>query len=101
MKDGTRRGPQNRVRDDGPMTQALVSYSATPFINDELEDLNTNYLRTYWHAVRQNIELIAGITLFATLAVAVYEFRQLDQYEAQSRIEIGQAGETRIRRRPE
>lgn len=89
MKDGTRRGPQNRVRDDGRMTQALVSYSATPFINDELEDLNTNYLRTYWHAVRQNIELIAGITLFATLAVAVYEFRQLDQYEAQSRIEIG------------
>lgn len=88
MHDGTRRGPQSRMRDEGSMAQALVPYNPVPFINEELEDLNTNYLRTYWHVVRQNRWLIAGITLFATLAVAVYQFRRPDQYQAQARIEI-------------
>lgn len=89
MKDVTRRGSQNRLRDDGSMGQSLVPYNFTPFINDELEDVNSNSLRTHWRAVRQNIWLITGITIFATLAVAVYEIRQPDQYQAQARIEIG------------
>ena len=89
MKDGIRRGPQSRMRDEGSIGQSLVPYNPSPFINDEPEDLNTTYLRTYWHAVRQNIWLITGITLFATLAVAVYVFHQPDQYQAQARIEIG------------
>jgi polysaccharide biosynthesis transport protein len=89
MKDVTPRGLQNRMRDDGSMGQSLVPYNFTRFVNDELEDVNTNSLRTHWHAVRQNIWLIAGITIFATLAVAVYEIHQPDQYQAQARIEIG------------
>lgn len=89
MRDGTRRGPQSRLRDESPMAQSIVPYNSAPFINDELENLNTTHLRTYWQAVRQNIWLIAGITLFATLGVAVYQLHQPDQYQAQSRIEIG------------
>jgi len=89
MRDGTRRGPQSRLRDESPMAQSIVPYNPAPFINDELENLNTTHLRTYWQAVRQNIWLIAGITLFATLGVAVYQLHQPDQYQAQSRIEIG------------
>lgn len=88
MRDGTRRGPQSRLRDEGPMAQSIIPYNPAPFISDELEDLNTTRLRTYWHAVRQNIWLITGITLFATLAVVVYQLRQPDQYQAQARIEI-------------
>lgn len=89
MKDVTRRGAQNRPRGDGSMGQSLVPYNFTRFINDELEDVNTNSLRMHWRAVRQNIGLIAAITIFATLAVAVYEITQPDQYQAQARIEIG------------
>lgn len=74
------------------MGRSLVAYSSNssgPFVTDEPEELNTNYLRAYLDAVRQNLWLIAGITLFATLAVAVYQFHQPDRYEAQARIEIG------------
>ncbi len=77
------------MRDDGSMSQSLVPYNSTRFMNDELEDVNTNSLRTQGQAIRQNIWLIAGITIFATLAVAVYEILQPDQYQAQARIEIG------------
>src|SRR5258705_1523723 len=89
MKDVTRRGSKNRSHDEGAMVQSLVPYHFTPFISDEFDDLTHDYLRTYWQAIRRNIWLIVGITLFATLAVAVYEIRQPDQYEAQARVEIG------------
>ncbi|HKR13077.1 MAG TPA: polysaccharide biosynthesis tyrosine autokinase [Pyrinomonadaceae bacterium] len=92
MKDVSRRTPQSRLRDEGPILRSVVPYSPTAFVNEEPEELNTNYLRTYWQAVRQNLWLIAGITLFATLAVAVYQFRQPDQYQAQARVEIGHDG---------
>jgi succinoglycan biosynthesis transport protein ExoP len=72
------------------MVQALMPYHLSPAVGEEVEELKSSeYLRTYWHAVRRNIWLVAGITIFATLAVAVYEMRQPDQYEAQARIEIG------------
>ncbi len=89
MKDVARRGSQNRLRDESSVTQNLVPYTVPQFINDELEDSNTNYLRTYWQAIRRNIWWISGITLFATLAVAVYQIKQPDRYEARARIEIG------------
>ena len=89
MKDLTRRGAQTRVRDENSLAQSFSAYNFNPFTNDEHEDPNTDYLRAYWHAVRQNVWLIAAITFFATLAVAVYQIRQPDQYQAQSRIEIG------------
>jgi polysaccharide biosynthesis transport protein len=89
MKDLIRRGSQNRMRDDNPPAPSFVAYNSNPFTSDELEDRNTDYLRSYWHAVRQNGWLIAGITFFATMAIAVYQYRQADQYQAQSRIEIG------------
>jgi polysaccharide biosynthesis transport protein len=89
MKDLTRRGTQSRLRDENSLAQSFIAYNSNPFTSDELEDRNTDYLRTYWHAVRQNVWLIAGITFFATLAVAVYQFHQPDQYQAQARIEIG------------
>jgi succinoglycan biosynthesis transport protein ExoP len=89
MKDLTRRGTQSRMRDENSLAQSFITYNSNPFTSDELEDPNTDYLRTYWHAVRQNVWLIAGITFFATLAVALYQFRQPDQYQAQARIEIG------------
>jgi succinoglycan biosynthesis transport protein ExoP len=88
MKDITRRGSRNHMRDEGSMVHSLIPYQLTQFINEEVDDSSRDYLRTYWHAVRQSAWLIAGITLFATLAVAVYEMRQPDQYEAQARIEI-------------
>src|SRR5690349_7181912 len=89
MKDLTRRGTQSRMRDENSLAQSFITYNSNPFTSDELEDPNSDYLRSYWQAVRQNVWLIAGITLFATLAVAVYQFRQPDQYQAQARIEIG------------
>ncbi|HSE26409.1 MAG TPA: polysaccharide biosynthesis tyrosine autokinase [Pyrinomonadaceae bacterium] len=89
MKDVIRRGSKNRSHDESPMVQSLVPYHFTPFISDEFDDLTHEYLRSYWQAIRRNIWLIAGITLFATLAVAVYEIRLPDQYEAQARVEIG------------
>jgi succinoglycan biosynthesis transport protein ExoP len=89
MKDVTRRGSQSRMRDEGSVVQSLVPYNFTPFMNEEPEDLNTNSLRTYWHTARRNIWLIASLTFFATLAVAVYQILQPDRYEAQARIEIG------------
>jgi len=89
MKDVARQGPQSRMRDDGSMGQSLVPYKFTPFMNDGLEEVNSNSLRTYWRAIRQNIWLIVGITIFATLAVAAYQIRQPDRYQAQARIEIG------------
>jgi capsular exopolysaccharide synthesis family protein len=89
MKDATRRGSQNRMRDEGSAGQSLVPHKFIPFMNDELEDLNINSLRAHWHAVRQHIWLIGAITIFATLAVAVYKIGQPDQYQAQARIEIG------------
>ena len=95
MKDLTRRGPQTRLRDDDAASRSLVQYSSSgssgssPFVIEELEEQNTDYLRAYWDAIRQNRWLIAGITFFATLAVAVYQFHQPDQYQAQARIEIG------------
>lgn len=89
MKDVTRRGSQNRLRDEASAVQSLVPYNVPQFTTDELEDSNTHYLRTYWQAVRRNLWLIAGITFFATLAVAVYQYKQPDRYEARARIEIG------------
>ena len=89
MKDLARRGTQSRMRDENSLAQPFNAYNSNPFTSDEFEDLNTDRLRTYWHAVRRNIWLVAGITFFSTLAVAVYQFRQPDQYQAQARIEIG------------
>jgi polysaccharide biosynthesis transport protein len=93
MRDLTRRGAKNRtleIQDETSMVQALVPYHLSPAAGEEVEDVKSvEYLRTYWHAVRRNIWLVAGLTIFATLAVAVYEIRQPDQYEAQARIEIG------------
>lgn len=89
MKDLTRRGTQNRMRDENSLAQSFITYNSNPFASDEVEDRNTDYLRAYWHAARQNVWLIAAITIFATLAVAIYQFRQPDQYQAQARIEIG------------
>lgn len=89
MKDLTRRELQARMRDDEASGRLLVPYSSGPFVTDKPEETNTNYLRAYWDAVRQNLWLIAGITFFATVAVAVYQFHQPDQYQAQARIEIG------------
>jgi capsular exopolysaccharide synthesis family protein len=89
MKDLARRGTQSRMRDENSLAQSCNTYNSNPFMTDEFEDLKTEHLRTYWHAVRRNIWLVAGITLFSTLAVAVYQFRQPDQYQAQARIEIG------------
>lgn len=89
MKDVSRRGSQNRLRDEGSVMQSLVPYNVPQFNNDELEDSESKYLRTYWQAVRRNLWLIIGITVFATLAVAVYQYKQPDRYEAQARVEIG------------
>jgi polysaccharide biosynthesis transport protein len=89
MKDVSRRGSQNRLRDEGSVMQSLVPYNVPQFINDEHEDTESKYLRTYWQAVRRNLWLIIGITVIATLAVAVYQFNQPDRYEAQARVEIG------------
>lgn len=89
MKDVIRRGSKNRSHDESPVVQSLVPYHFTPFISDEFDDLTHDYLRSYWQAIRRNTWLIAGITLFATMAVAVYEIRLPDQYQAQARVEIG------------
>ena len=88
MRDVTRRGSKNRGQEDPYMPQSLVPYQLSHF-NDEVEDSSSDSLRTYLRAFRRNIWLILGITLIATLAVAVYEIRQPDQYEAQARVEIG------------
>jgi len=89
MKDVTRRGPKNRNYDEGSSGQSLVPNQITAFLPDEAENSNRDSVRIFWHALRRNIWLIAGITIFATLAVAVYEMRQPDQYEARARVEIG------------
>ena len=92
MRDLTRNGAKNRslqTQDDAAMIQSLVPYDLSPPGGDEVENLSSEYLRRYWHAVRRNLWLVAGLTIFATLAVAVYETRKPDQYQARARIEIG------------
>jgi len=92
MRDLTRRGAKNRslqMQDEASMVQALVPYHLSPPEGDKVADLSGENLRSYWRTVRGNLWLVAGITIFATLAVAVYETHQPDQYEAEARIEIG------------
>src|SRR5258705_9015745 len=99
MRDLTRRGAKYRAlqaQDETSMVQALMPYHLSPAVGDEVEDQKSGeYLRTYWHAVLRNIWLVAGITIIATLAVAVYELRQPDEYQAQARIEIGRENVSR------
>src|SRR5258705_2594455 len=99
MRDLTRRGAKYRAlqaQDETSMVQALMPYHLSPAVGDEVEDQKSGeYLRTYWHAVLRNIWLVAGITIIATLAVAVYEIRQPDEYQAQARIEIGRENASR------
>src|SRR5258705_474875 len=99
MRDLTRRGAKYRAlqaQDETSMVQALMPYHLSPAVGDEVEDQKSGeYLRTYWHAVLRNIWLVAGITIIATLAVAVYELRQPDEYQAQARIEIGRENASR------
>lgn len=89
MRDLTRRGARNRMQDEAAVVQSIVPHHFSPPVSDEVEDPSSEYLRKYWHTVRRNLLVVAGITIFATLAVAVYQTRQPDQYEAQARIEIG------------
>jgi len=103
MRDLTRRGAKNRAlqaQDETSVVQALMPYHLSPAGGEEVEDLKSGeylrtYWRTYWHAVLRNIWLVAGITIIATLAVAVYELRQPDEYQAQARIEIGRENVSR------
>src|SRR5258705_3868789 len=103
MRDLTRRGAKNRAlqaQDETSVVQALMPYHLSPAGGEEVEDLKRGeylrtYWRTYWHAVLRNIWLVAGITIIATLAVAVYELRQPDEYQAQARIEIGRENVSR------
>src|SRR5258705_4722823 len=92
MRDLTRGGAKNRslqMQDEASMVQSLVPYHFSPPEGDEVENPSGDYLRSYWNTVRRNLWLVAAITIFSTLAVAVYEIRQPDQYEAEARIEIG------------
>ena len=73
------------------MVQALVPYTYNnSSVTDEVEDPRGEHLRDYWQAFRRHILMVTGIALLSTLAVAVFEVRQPDQYEAVARIEVGQ-----------
>src|SRR5262249_8695204 len=78
------------TEDEPIMVQALVPYTYNnSSITDEVEDPRGEHLRNYWQAIRRHILMVMGIALLSTLAVAVFEVRQPDQYEAVARIEVG------------
>ncbi|HEY6119438.1 MAG TPA: polysaccharide biosynthesis tyrosine autokinase [Pyrinomonadaceae bacterium] len=82
-KNGTLRMPAEGV-------MALLPYAYNnSSVADEGENRSSDYLRDYWYALRRHFLLVTGITVFATLAVAAFEGRQPDQYEAVARIEVG------------
>lgn len=45
-------------------------------------------LREYWHAVRQRLWLVIGITLITTVLTAIYMARKQDIYSAQARVQV-------------
>lgn len=77
------------MQDEPALVQALIPYQLNPSEAEEVESAPADYLRGYWHRVLRNLWLVAGITIFSTLAVAIYQLRQPDRYEALARIEIG------------
>ena len=91
MRDLRKHGKNRSLakQDEPALVQALIPYPLNPSEAEEIESAPADYLRSYWHSVLRNLWLVAGITIFSTLAVAIYQLRQPDRYEAQARIEIG------------
>jgi uncharacterized protein involved in exopolysaccharide biosynthesis len=56
---------------------------------EKLETSRGEHLRDYWAAIRRHLLLVVSIAILSTLAIAAYEARQPDKYEAVARIEIG------------
>src|SRR5215207_5005439 len=54
----------------------------------EMDGAEDNYFREYLRAVRKHLWLIAGITLLATAAAAVYVAQKPDIYMAQTRVQV-------------
>lgn len=91
MNGLTRRDANNRSlqrKGDPAVEQSLVQLCLN-HVEDDVENSGGDHLRAYWQVVRQNLGLVAVITIFSTLAMAIYEIQQPDQYEAVARIQIG------------
>jgi capsular exopolysaccharide synthesis family protein len=80
-----------RERNQPPLAENQLMLQAIDFLKpaEKLETSRGEHLRDYWTAIRRHLLLVASIAILSTLAIAAYEARQPDQYEAVARIEIG------------
>lgn len=88
MKDLTRRTSKQRMGDETSTAQSIIPYYAFPTETDEAENFSGEYLRRYWQTLWRHFGFIATLTILGTFAIAVYQLRQTDIYEATARIEI-------------
>ena len=94
MRDLLRRGINSGSQDDSQSSQALVPYNPLLGESEPAETLDRPDLGRYWRAIRHHLGFIVMLTILASVAFAIHQLRQPDEYEAKARIEVDREGAT-------